>query len=262
MKTFLKVLLGIVIGIVLVAVLALGYLGYIPGLSDVMGANKPRDLGVTYTQADKDAARAKSQIEYTTLPANETGKSIQYSGVRPVNNSWSSAEMTALMNNRPWKYWPIKNVQLKINSDGTAELSGIVMRDKLQGYGAGIGAPAEVADTIVKFLPPAPAFYLKGKAALTNNNVSTFDIQSAQLGKVSIPTSTLLSFGKFNLASHALANDIAGELNKYSGKKEAVVNFINERLSAVSGFFTKSAHFQDGKLFFDGTLPEKELTVR
>jgi len=92
--------------------------------------------------------------------------------------------MTALMNNRPWKYWPIKDVQIKFNADGTAELSGVVIKDKLIGYAQAIGVPQEVVSTVVSFLPPTPTFYLKGKASLEENKVKDFEPQAVYLGKM------------------------------------------------------------------------------
>jgi hypothetical protein len=261
MKKSTKIVLGVLLVIVLAIVLFLGFLGYIPGLSGLLGAHKPRDLGVTYTKADFNAARGKSQVEYAALPSSTPAESsIVRSGSRPVTTSWNSAEMTSLLNDRPWKYWPIKSVQLKINNDGTAEMSGIVMKDKLGGYAAAIGVPSKVADRAVSLLPSNAAFYVKAKTSLTNNQVSDFDIQSVQLGRMSIPTNLLLSEAR--LVQSALAADtITSELSKYSGKKAAIVNFINGRLGKITGFFAKRAYFSEGKLNFDGTLSETEAMV-
>lgn len=263
MKGFSKVFLIILICLIIGVVGLLGFLGYIPGLSSVMGANKPKDLGITYTEADKASAREKSQVVYAELPSNTPAESsIVRSGSRAVNTSWSSAEMTALMNNRPWRYWPIKDVQLRINNDGTAELSGVVLKDKLSGYFTAIGVPSEVSSTIAKFLPASSAFYVKAKTSLTDNQVSDFDIQAVSLGKISIPVNLLLSSKPAKLVGRALAQDITGELTKYSGKKAAVVEFINSRLAKITGFYAKKAYFSAGKLYFDGTLSEKESTLR
>ena len=252
---FLLVFLGIVF--------VFGSLGYIPGLSKLLGAEKPRDLGVKYTEEDYKSARAKSQLEYATLPENTPiTQSFQFSGTRKVNTSWNSAEMTALMNDRPWKYWPIENVQLKINDDGTAELSGIVIKEKLEGYGIAIGVPEEVVATVVDFLPPTPTFYLKGKTSLENNEVKDFEFSSVYLGKMPLPVDTLMSLLKNSTPHPTYAADPASELSKYKGKREAIINFINEKLSSLPGFNAKKAYFDDGKLYFDGSLSAKEATVK
>jgi hypothetical protein len=168
--------------------------------------------------------------------------------------------MTALMNNRPWKYWPIKNVQLKINPDNTVDMSGVFNEKKLEGYGTAIGVPAAVINRL-PILPSEGAFYLKGSAALTENNVSKFDITSAKLNRMPIPTSILLSLNSFK-SNIAYAEDVTSELSKYSNKKSYVIDFINSKLSWVQGFFAKRAEFKNGKLEFEGKLPDKEITTR
>jgi hypothetical protein len=263
MKKIGTVLLTLFLLVVLVIVVGLGFLGYIPGLSKLLGADKPRDLGITYTDQDFAAARAKSGVVYEALPADTPAElSLVRSGSKLVTASWTSAEMTSLMNNRPWKYWPIKDVQLRMNEDGTAELSGVLMKDKLSGYAAGIGAPAEVADMIAKFLPSEPTFYVKAKASLTDNKVSEFDVQSVNLGKMPLPVNTLLAGLNVNPVKPAYAADLLSELSKYQNKRQMVIDFINERLGKITGFYAKSANFEGGKLNFDGSLSEKESTVR
>jgi len=259
MKTASKVWLIILAIIILGVVSLFAIMGYIPGLSTLFGTNKPRDLGITYTKADFTSAHNKSAVTYATLPPDTPASaSITFSDSHAVETSWNSAEMTALLNNRPWKYWPISNVQMKINNDGTVEMSGIIDSEKLEGYAAAIGVPTTVADR-TSLLPTSAAFYIKGTSSLNNNRVSTFDITSAELGRMPISTNLLLSY---NTIRHAYADDISNELSKYSGKKAAIVDFINQKLDWISGFFAKSASFSNGKLQFDGTLPDEELSVQ
>lgn len=248
------------ISIIVVIVLVLGWFGLIPGLSTLFGANKPKDLGVKYSEVDFNRAHAASGVSYETISDTPVSSSISFSGSHEANLSLNSAEMTALMNDRPWKYWPIKDVQLRINPDGTAEMSGVFNEKKLEGYAAAIGTPQAVIDRL-NLLPAEAAFYLKGTAALSNNQVSKFDITSAKMNRISIPTSLLLSMNLL-IADYAYADDVTDELSKYSGKKAAIVDFINSKLSWVSGFFAKSAQFKDGKLEFSGTLPDQELSAR
>ena len=262
MKKSLIIFLSIIAVLVLIPLIFFSLMGYVPGLSTVFGADKPEDLGVTYTEADFNSAHQKSAIVYETLPPSTADNaSIQFSGSHQTDTSWNSAEMTALLNNRPWKYWPISNVQMRINADNTVEMTGIINSDKLRGYAAGIQVPSAVSDRI-SLLPTEAAFYLKGTAALSENNVSKFDITGAKLGKISIPANILLSGLTTDLVNTALADDLTSELSQYSGKKAYIVDFINGRLDWVSGFFANSAYFSDQKLYFKGTVPDKELTVQ
>lgn len=260
-----KIFLTFILLIIITVVLGLGYLGFIPGLSTLFGSDKPRDLGVTYTETDKSDARAKSQIEYVEMSAASANTAgFELIGSRPVTAEFTSAQVTALMNNRPWKYWPYKNVQLKFNADGSAEISGIFDKSKLSGYGAKIGAPPEALEFVSKFLPSNPVFYVKMKASLVDNKVAIFEPQSFQIGRASLPVSMFLSMAP-SLIKDAYAIDIggmAGELSKVENKRALIINYINQRLALMSGFFAKSASFAENKLIFDGTLPEKESTIR
>ena len=246
-------------------VLALGYFGLIPGLSSVLGADKPRDLGIRYTEADRTSARAKSQIVYATLPeSTPPEQSRVFSGSRPVSATFSSAEITSLLNNRPWRYYPYKNMQIKFNGDGSAEVSGMLDKSKVPGYCAAIGIPKEAANFAMKFLPPNPVFYVKGRAALTNNKLSLFEPEAFELGRIPMPVSAFLALSGPKLVSSAFAassDDMLTELSKVSNKKALIMNYINSRMASFEGFFAKSAYFAEDKLVFDGTLSKQEATV-
>ena len=262
MKKAGRVVLILLVVILIGVVSWLGSLGYIPGLAGIMGANKPKSLGVTYTESDFNSARSKSQIIYGMLPdSTPIEQSIQRIGKRQAKISLTSAEATALLNNRPWKYWPVKDVQLKINEDGSAELSCVVIKEKLRGFAIANGIPANAVDIGLKFIPPDPAVYLKATTSLANNKVDQFDIQTVNLGKISLPVDKLLSLHLPRLIETTYAASLS-DLWNYKGKKDIIINFINERLSQIQGFYAKSANFKGGKLNFDGTLSEKELTTR
>ena len=176
----------------------------------------------------------------------------------------TSAEASSLMNNRPWKYFPYSDVQVKFNADGSAEMSGIILKNRIPGYGAFIGLPKEALNFAMKFLPVNPVFYLKMKASLSNNQVAIFEPQAFEIGRVPLPVSAFLSLAP-NMLPEVYAVDVAGmagELAKVSNKKALIISYINSRLSQTKGFYAKSAYFSAGKLFFDGSLAEKESTVR
>jgi hypothetical protein len=260
-----KALFGIAAVLVIAIVLVLGYLGLIPGVSNLMGTNKPRDLGIIYTQADYNSARAKSKIAYEVLPSGTpASQSLQRSGQNNINTAWSSAEITSLMNGRPWKYWPYKDVQVKLNEDGSAEISGVLDKSKILNYAAAINLPTEVVKYAVNFLPADPVFYVKGRATLTENKVGLFEPQKVEIGRMPLPLGTLLSFAP-SLIETAYAQslqDFTADLSKVQDKKTYIINYINKRLASIPGFYAKSAEFGKDKLIFDGTLSAKESTAR
>lgn len=252
--------------LIVTPILALGFMGFIPGLSDVLGANKARDLGIRYTEADRISGRSKSKIEYGEIKDGDSPmESVVLSGSREVKSEFTSQEMTALMNNRPWKYWPYKNVQVKFNEDGSGELSGNLIKDRMPGYLVFAGVPDQVINIAMSFLPDNTAFYVKMKASLVDNQIEVFEPQSFSIGRIPLPVGMFLSFAYPSIVNEVHADsitDLKGELDKVSNKKDIVINFLNQRISLISGFYAKNARFGDNKLIFDGTLPEKESTVK
>jgi hypothetical protein len=247
--------------VILIPVIFLGFMGFVPGLSTILGTDKPRDLGIKYTPEDLKSARAKSQIEYNVLPDSpDPLQTRKFSGKRDVTAEFTSAEITASLNNRPWKLWPYKDIQIKFNADGSGEISGVVVKSKVPDYATVIGAPKEALSFVMNYLPANPVFYVKMKATLENNKVGVFEPQNFEIGRIPMPLNLFLSMGGFELVQSAYAqspSDMSQDLSKVQNKRQLIIDFINTRLSSDFGeFFAKKAYFGDNKLFFDGTLTE------
>lgn len=155
--------LMIVGGVILILILIVGYLGFIPGLSDLMGSG-PKDLGVRYTQADYQSALAKmpGQINKNTEYACFTC-TYKSSGSIPVNTAFTQEELTAFINHLNSKKGPLKNAQLRLNADGSVELSG-------RGTEGLISTP----------------IYAKGRLVGTSSRGATIVIDDANAGKIGI----------------------------------------------------------------------------
>ena len=116
-----------VVAVVLV-ILALGYFGFMPGVSTMFGGDKPRDLGVRFTQADLESYHAKRQGQVVLMaPGAPPASSMAYAGSVDVRTSYTSEELTPVAAERAgqWAYWPITDWQIKIGQDGTVESSGM-----------------------------------------------------------------------------------------------------------------------------------------
>lgn len=259
MKIFKKLLLRIIVPF-LIIILILGYFGFVPFVSDIMGTNKPKNLGVTFTEKDFESARGKTKVKYEILQGDlKPEESIKYSGKRSVKMELTSSELTALIYERKWRYYPFKNWSVKINEDGTVETSGQILTNKLMDCLKAYGIkPEETSDNFEKnsvligyfaikvdpnikrfydllnqvsrFIKSNPSFYIKGKAKVENNNITLLQLDSVYLGKINL-TSTV---------------------NKYI---EEIKNFIEEILDNTPGLYVTSLTFKDMKLNFVGTLP-------
>ena len=233
----LKYLLIVLVCIVVVGALVLGYLGLLPGVASVFGSNKPRDLGVSYSDQDATAAFGISGVAQATLPSSTPAQtSIQYTGTHALTASFSQEQISALVNEQQWKYYPVQAAQIKFNTDGTVEFSGLLLKDRLSGYTQAMGGSAIDVSGATKYIAGNPPIYIKGKAEVVNNVFTVFDIQKAEVGRL--------------------------DVTKYATKyRSDVMSYVTDRIQFVPGLEVTSAKIEGGKFLFDGSLYDTKATV-
>lgn len=244
---FIKRLLVVLIVIALAVVVGLGYLGVVPGVSNILGANKPRDLGVRYTDADFNSLMAKNHVKRVVLDAVSTPQaSWVLQGSQNVTTTFSDREITArLAKAEGWALDPFTDVQVKIGQDGVVEASGIVHVDRLRSYAEATGMSQDEINSIAKGMDtykiPRGSFpaYAKGTLSITNN---TLDINVSQLVIGKIPIAESL----------------------YRQAKAPFESFVHERLTSggYGSLSIKSLTFTGGKMNFSGTLPKVITTAK
>jgi hypothetical protein len=131
----------------------------------------------------------------------------------------TSSELTALIYERKWKYYPFKKWTVKINEDDTVETSGQIISNKLIDALKSFGIDLEklslfnydkflvsgvfgslqnpqierfysLLNQIARFVKSNPSFYIKGKAKIEKNKITLLQIDSVYLGKLNL-TSTV-----------------------------------------------------------------------
>ena len=232
MGKFFKFLLLLVVVIIIGAVGYLAYLGFIPGLSDWIGANKPKDLGIRYTSADFDANVKKLSTEITYVPAN-SGGTLTFSGQKSVTQSFTSADTSARMNYSKWQYMPVANTQVRFNADGSVEFSGNLLASRLPGFISAIGGVSFTQDEINKGLSMVktnPPVYIKVTPTSIQNDQVNLSFSSIQVGKLNVPIDSFDANSFFS-------------------------NLTKQVMGKVSGFHAKSVTITDGQLNFSGTVP-------
>jgi hypothetical protein len=193
------------------------------------------------TKETSMAAWKKAGIDNViSLPVGTApSASFRWEGAKPASYTMTAEEVTALVNNRPWKYWPFSSVQVKIGSDGTIEASGMVDTGKVLGYTEALGfQTADVRKVMADYRIPeksVPA-YVKGKASITDNKL-TMSVDAAEIGRVSVPGSVI-------------ANN--------TGR---VVSVIESAMARQPELKIKSMTFSGGEAKYDGTVPEKIYAV-
>ena len=236
-----KIIIGILIGIlsvVVVLVLVAGYFGFVPGVSKIFGSDKPRNLVVTSTRADYVSVTTKDKIQRVDLPANTPpAQSLSFSGSQPANFNITQAEATALINDNPWPYAALTDCQVRFNPDGTGEIAGILQMDKLHDYAIGRGYSEADFNNVLKYvqtygvLQKNMPFYVKGTGSVVNGVIS-FDISKLEVGRLSIP------------------------LSQINGHKADLINAFNKAVSQTPGFSVNNFSITSGQIHFDGTLPK------
>lgn len=206
-----------------------------PGVSALFGSNRPRDLGVRYTEADLQSLRSKTGTQYQSLPADAPPEASRiYSGQRVVTASFTDRELTVELDSVPWKYDPLVDAQVKFNPDGAAEFSGLILKDKAPDYARAMGmTPAEVRliSDQLNIIPGDPPVYAKGRFQITDNRLTIFEVQVLEVGRVAVPESVLRE------------------------GRSTFIGLVERRMRTITGFSAKSATIEGGVLKFDGTLP-------
>lgn len=229
MKTFFKIVLFLIALLIVVPVLLFQY----------FFNSGPRDLGVKYTEADRATAYANNGVESLVItPAPNDTKGIKYEGKKDIKTSFTSAEITALNNSVKWINYPVSNVQIKINPDGTGEASGVLDVKKILKWIAFTHPVAEIESKVNEYkIGFNPSFYLKGGVTVVNNKV-TLTPQTIEVGRITIPE------------------------NLVAQNKNNVQNFIEDRINYVPNFYVKSLNLDGGKVNLDATVPEKQYSVQ
>lgn len=191
------------VGFILAAiVLLLGYLGFIPGLSNLFGSNTPRDLQAAYTPADLASGQAKLDQEILAGESAPSLRTIQNGGTSDVNTRLTNKEFAAHLE----AIHPVKDLQVVFHDDGSFETSGRIDKGRITKFIQLLGytnvSEVDVLKTVNKYLPGSPSFYLKGKGAIADG-VPTMTLDEAKIGRIPASTSglakALVEYAKLNL---------------------------------------------------------------
>lgn len=224
MKKLLKIILILILLVIVVVVLVIGYLGFVPGLSTVMGTDKPRNLGVTYTAADLASAQGKLEQKIIE-PQDDPYVQMKAAQRKPVKTSLSNAEYSAHIE----AVHPVKDFQIKMDGSNF-EMSGkfdkVRIPQFLKTWGLTQDASeAEILDIVNQYLPGDPVFYVKGSGG-TADDKTEITLTKAELGRLPVSAQMAEQF------------------------LEAYTDILIERAPAFS---VKSAKIENGQLQFDGT---------
>lgn len=196
MKKSLTFFLVFVVLVAVGGVLVLGYFGIIPMPGDLFNVTKPKDLGVTYTKEDYDEFMEKTESQVLSLDKApeelQTGPGIVFTSPKPYDMSFTNSEISARINYSNWSSMPVENVQVKFSDGGIIEVSGNLITSKLKnfasiaGYGGYSEENVDKGLNWIEKLGSNPAFYLKAKTEITNNELN-LDTESIEINRLGLP---------------------------------------------------------------------------
>jgi hypothetical protein len=133
---------------IIMTVIAATGVFYVPGFSEVLGTNKPRDLGVKADPAKFNALLARENVKLNG-PASDFDltANIRYGQAAPMDATVTSEELTSMMQATNNAKGPLKNMQVKLGSNNQLEMSA---NADLQKFGYPVSGPIYLKGTLEK----------------------------------------------------------------------------------------------------------------
>jgi hypothetical protein len=144
-----KKIVAIVLSLcIIMTVIAATGVFYVPGFSEVLGTNKPRDLGVKADPAKFNALLARENVKLNG-PASDFDLTadIRYGQSAPMDATVTSEELTSMMQATNNAKGPLKNMQVKLGSNNQLEMSADA---DLQKFGYPVSGPIYLKGTLEK----------------------------------------------------------------------------------------------------------------
>jgi hypothetical protein len=168
-----RVIIIILVALIVVTIIAASGIVYIPGFSEILGTNKPRDLGVKADQARFSALLAKENVKLTGQTSDfYLTAPIRYGSAVPMDATVSSEEITSMMQATNNAKGPLKNMQVKLGTNNEMEMSAFA---DLESYGYPLRGPVYLKGT-----------FLKGSSSSVNIN-----IREGSFGLIPVPENML-----------------------------------------------------------------------
>lgn len=219
--------------------LILAWSGLAPGLSALVGADRPRDLGVQYSSVDRQQYLSKSGERFEpngpssaperSVPVPETQNRDE---TRWIETSFTQEELSAALNQDAPEWLPLRDMQLRLG-DETVEVSGLLetrkiplLLQRLRRRGTDDSDLARIAEYVDK-LPTLVPVYVKATGAVRDAQLD-LALQEIEVGRLPLPLETLA---------------------------EGVPTTVRETVKRTDHFAIDSAIPQDGSLVFRGILP-------
>ncbi len=182
---------AVIAGLCLGAYFVAGYyLGNVPVVSQLLGTNKTRDLGVSVSVESAYAGLEKlnsvSVIQDTENVKDAVSMSI------PVSTSLTSEQVSSLMALSSMAGLPVKVTQVKLGDNGYVQASGILYTEDMQKTFQSVGIFDSLPIDIMGYAQSGKSFnfYVEGSFSIVNNEVAGH-LDSAKIGNIELPAEVI-----------------------------------------------------------------------
>jgi hypothetical protein len=143
-----KLIAVILVILIVISVITATGIFYVPGFSEVLGTNKPRDLGVKADPAKFNALLARENVKLNG-PVSEyyLGSNVRWGNAVPMDVTITNEELSSMMQATNNEKGSLKNVQLKMGDNNQIEMSAQVDLSK---FGYPVNVPVYTKGTLVK----------------------------------------------------------------------------------------------------------------
>lgn len=217
--SYMKKIVILLLLLMLIPLASLSYLGVLPGLSTTFVS--ARDLGIQADPALVTAFEAKYASPNT--PTTDLDVTLSSTEVTSIFAVWQTRD----------PYFPLHDVQIRFNPDGSAEASGYLKIKTAVELAHNLGysdVDISTAKDYIKYAGGDLVFYVQGSGGMTNNQLS-LNPSTFQLGRVTVPDSIT------------------------APASQLVADMINRRLKQIGGADIQEAKIVGEGFRLKGTVP-------
>ena len=201
---------------IILSVVAATGVFYVPGFSEALGTNNPRDLGIKADPAKFDALLARENVKLNGPASNyDLTANIRYGQAAPMDATVTSEELTSMMQATNNAKGPLKNMQVKLGSNNQLEMSADA---DLQKFGYPVKGPV----------------YLKGTLEKAGSGSVKMTVSEGAFGLVPVPADVLKQ------GNDGLEQAVNNQLSSMPGLKIDSLSIDNGQLH-YTGAFPQSA---------------------
>jgi len=207
-----KVIALVIIAMLIATVIAATGIFYIPGFSEALGTNGPRDLGVKADPAKFSALLARENVKLSGPVSNfALTSTINYGPSAPTDVTVTSEELTSMMQATNNANGPLKNMQVRLGNNNGMEVSA---NADLEKFGYPVKGPV----------------YLKGTLEKAGSGTIRIDLSEGSLGLIPIPENFR------EQAKTGLEQAINKQLSSMPGMKIDTLSINNGQLHYTGAF--------------------------